>query len=353
MTDQSRPTEPPGTPSAHWHAPSPDGYPPAPPVAAEPVPYGPPVLNEPPPQGPPRYGAGPVPVMPVASSTATLPYEEAWFGQPVAAPAPHPGTVFWPTTTAWMGLDPERPARWGIPDIVLAIIAFLVGTLLFSGAVLGIGAAATGLSAEAFVRQYASYVNIAGLLGSWVAVVSFLKLISALKGANSLRRDFGFAFSWWDPLIGLGAAFVTLMLSGVVQVIVSTLTGSPPASNSDQVFGDFVEHTPMLVVMGVLAAVGAPLVEELLFRGLALRSIEKRLGGVAAVIGSSVLFGAMHVLPGWGVVSPLALFAGITVYGAIFAVLTRWWCRLGPAVFTHIWVNTLATAFVLVPVLLK
>jgi membrane protease YdiL (CAAX protease family) len=172
-----------------------------------------------------------------------------------------------------------------------------------------------------------------------------------MKGGNSLRRDFGFAFSWWDPLIGMGGAVVTLVLSGIVQTLVSVLTGSAPASNSEQIFGAVIENKPLLIVMAALAAVGAPVVEELLFRGLALRAIEKRLGGVAAVIGSSLLFGLLHVQP--GTVSPAALLAGISVYGGIFAVLTRWWGRLGPSIFTHIWVNTLATAYVLVPVLLK
>ncbi len=44
----------------------------------------------------------------------------------------------------------------------------------------------------------------------------------------------------------------------------------------------------------LIAVVGAPLVEELFFRGLLLRSIEKRLGWVWAIVGSSVFFGLAH-----------------------------------------------------------
>jgi membrane protease YdiL (CAAX protease family) len=376
MTDHPRPLEPPGSSGTPWSAGPPPGYPAAPPVAggsppaapappappapAHPVPPGPAGYEPPPGYGGPTYGSGPYPVAPHdpwAEPPAWTPpdWDPGWWGHPPGAPiapasAPRPGTVPWPTTTAWMGFDPDRVPRWGIPDILLGIIAFFVGSLLVGGAIIGVGVAATGEGVSAFTRDNIGVIGIASLLGSWTAVISFLLLITRLKGTGSLRRDFGFAFTWWDPLIGLGAAFVTLFASGIVQVIISALTGSPPASNTDVIFGDVEANKPLLVIMAVLAAVGAPVVEELLFRGLALRALEKRLGGVVAVFGSALLFGAMHFQA--GIDSPLALIAGISVYGLVFAVLTRWWCRLGPAICTHIWVNSLATAFVLGRVLL-
>jgi membrane protease YdiL (CAAX protease family) len=313
---------------------------------------------EPPPAfSAPPYGAGPAPVGPDGPWSWSGPWNDLRYDPslgylaPVApAPTPRPGTVFWPKTIAWMGIDPQR-SRWGIPDIVIALVAFFVGGIILGGAVFVIGGAATGLGVRAFIDQYAGIINIISLFGQWGAVVGFLVLIARLKGSGSLRRDFGLAFSWWDPLIGAGAAVVTLLVSGMVQVVVAYLTGAPPASNSEAIFGDVVDNKPLLIVTVLLASIGAPLVEELLFRGLVLRALEKRLGAVVAVIGSSLIFGALHLFG--GPVSPIALLAGITVYGLVFALLTRWWCRLGPAVFTHIWVNTLASAFVLVPILLK
>jgi membrane protease YdiL (CAAX protease family) len=417
MTDEPRPSEPPGSPTSPWHAPPPPGSPsapvapgwdgrgngappapeqpvheqpsheqpayvpvpayvpappsifdpaqhappapgrypqaPAPPPPAPPVPWG--YEPPPPPAGPARYGTGPVPVTPPGpwqpSSPWSAPgYDPSWtVPTPPDQPGP-PGTVLWPRTIAWMRLDPERPGRWGLPDIVLGIASFLVGAILMSGAVAALGGAASGEGPAGFARANEGVVNIAGLLGSWVATLAFLKLIVRMKGSGTLRTDLGFSFSWWDPLIGLGAAFVTLILSGIVQVTAGAVTGSEPASNSEAIFGDVVNNKPLLVVMALLASVGAPLVEELLFRGLALRAIEKRFGGVVGVIGSSLLFGAMHFQP--GTVSPVVLIAGISVYGLVFSILTRWWQRVGPAVFTHIWVNTLATAVVLLPALL-
>jgi membrane protease YdiL (CAAX protease family) len=372
MTDETRLPDPPSP----WHAPPPAGYPLAPPAA--PPDEGAPAdegatangrgtveagHEPPPPSGSPPYGQGSVPVAvatPLHRPWATspvVPLHRPWDadvaappGGPPAVPLTAPGP-FWPTSTAWMDFDPDRPARWGLPDVLLGILAFVVGSFLVGGAAIVLGAVVTGLSPSGFAVEHTGLVGIAALAGSWTATIGFLSLIAHLKGQGSLRRDFGFSFSWWDPLIGAGAAVVTLFLSGVVQALVAALSGAEPASNADAIFGDVMNDKPLLVVMALMASVGAPLVEEVLFRGLALRAIEKRFGGVAAVLGSSLVFGALHYQT--DTPSPLPLIAGIAVYGLVFSMLTRWWRRLGPSVFTHIWVNTLATVTVLLPVLTK
>jgi membrane protease YdiL (CAAX protease family) len=333
MTEQPRPPDPTAAPEP-W--PAPGVYPTAPPTA---WPNGDGYLP-PPPSGPPPYGSGPVPTGAFALAIA-----HPWTPPPSAG-APGP---FWPTSPEWMGLDPDRPARWGLPDVLLGILSFVVGSFLVGGGVALIGAASTGQAALTFARENTGLLGITGLAGSWGATIGFLALISHLKGQGRLRLDFGFSFTWWDPLIGAGAAIVTLLLSGVTQVFISAVTGSEPATNADAIFGNVMDNKPLLLVMALMAAVGAPLVEELLFRGLALRAIEKRFGGIAAVVGSSTLFGLLHYQPDTPALLPL--IAGIAVYGVVFAVMTRWWRRLGPAVFTHIWVNSLATAVVLLPAL--
>jgi membrane protease YdiL (CAAX protease family) len=104
--------------------------------------------------------------------------------------------------------------------------------------------------------------------------------------------------------------------------------------------------------MMIMASVGAPLVEELLFRGLTLRAIEKRFGGVAGVLGSAVLFGALHAFSGGLSGSSWSLVGGLAVYGITFAVVTRWWGRVGPAVFAHLWLNGMASITTLAGVVL-
>ena len=94
----------------------------------------------------------------------------------------------------------------------------------------------------------------------------------------------------------------------------------------------------MLLVL--VTVVMAPVVEELFFRGLVLRSAERRWGTAWAIAFSSLLFGITHFEPLQ--LPPLALF------GAIAAILTVRTGRLGPAIWAHVGFNALAIATLLI-----
>ncbi len=94
-----------------------------------------------------------------------------------------------------------------------------------------------------------------------------------------------------------------------------------------------------------MVVIGAPFSEELLFRGLVLRSVQKRWGTVAGVIGSLVLFVPVHLADG-GVFSDgqIVLWLSIATLGtalAIAAVVTE---RLAAPIIAHVIINGLASA---------
>jgi membrane protease YdiL (CAAX protease family) len=93
-------------------------------------------------------------------------------------------------------------------------------------------------------------------------------------------------------------------------------------------------HGPGVLLLVLVVVIGAPLVEELFFRGLALQAIARRFGPAAGVIGSAVLFGLVH-------------FAGLQlpaliVFGLVAALLVRATGRLGPSVLAHMGFNLAA-----------
>ena len=89
-----------------------------------------------------------------------------------------------------------------------------------------------------------------------------------------------------------------------------------------------------VVLLILIVGVAAPVFEELFYRGLWLRSIERRAGPVVAVVASSVLFGLVHFEP-----YDLPALIG---FGAICAVLTVRSGRLGPAIWAHLAFNITA-----------
>ncbi len=94
-----------------------------------------------------------------------------------------------------------------------------------------------------------------------------------------------------------------------------------------------------VVLLVAIVAVAAPLFEELFYRGLWMRSVERRWGTAWAVVVSSVLFGAIHL--------QIYDFPALAGFGAIAALLTVWTGRLGPAIWAHVAFNLTAVIFLL------
>jgi uncharacterized protein len=95
-----------------------------------------------------------------------------------------------------------------------------------------------------------------------------------------------------------------------------------------------------VVLLVLITVVGAPIVEELFFRGLLLRAIEKRFGRRWALWGSSIVFAAVHL--------QLLQFPALVVIGLVLGWLTLRYERLGPAIWAHLAFNAVATVALLV-----
>ena len=89
---------------------------------------------------------------------------------------------------------------------------------------------------------------------------------------------------------------------------------------------------PLLILITVI---GAPIVEELFFRGLLLRSLRKRrIPASAAILICGVVFAGFHFQG--------AQFAGLTVVGIGLACLAMWTDRLGPGIVAHAVFNAIS-----------
>jgi hypothetical protein len=91
-----------------------------------------------------------------------------------------------------------------------------------------------------------------------------------------------------------------------------------------------------VVVIFLFLAVGAPLVEELFFRGLLLRSLLERTRPALAIPVSAVLFGLAHF--------EALQFGGLAVFGLVLGVLAWRTGRLGPSIGAHAAFNAAAVA---------
>jgi uncharacterized protein len=168
----------------------------------------------------------------------------------------------------------------------------------------------------------------------WAGMAGAPLWATYLKGRRSLAEDFGLRMRWVDVPVGLVAGFVGQFALVLVLAVVYELLGvdSDEVGAAAREFTDRATDPLGVVLLFIVVVVGAPIFEELFYRGLWLRSLERRFGTVAAVVLSSALFAFMHL----GQWYDMPALAGI---GAIMAVLAVRSGRLGPAIWAHVAFN--------------
>lgn len=230
------------------------------------------------------------------------------------------------------GQAPGAP-RWGLGDVFAGLaVGLLLSSLLASIWLAATGDDTLGLGGRGVAQ-----------LGLWTGLVGAVVVASRRKGAGRLGEDFGWRFRPVDLAGGLGAAVgAQLIVVPGVALLLRPLLGDPEV---DRPVRDLVEQAEGVGVVGLVlvAAIGAPLVEELFFRGLLLRSLQRRFGTGWAIAGSSVFFGLSHPsdLPVEGQVMVMTALAAFAVVLALLAVRTG---RLGPSVVAHAAFNAISLA---------
>jgi membrane protease YdiL (CAAX protease family) len=168
-------------------------------------------------------------------------------------------------------------------------------------------------------------------------------VVSRWKGLGP-AADWRLRFKPVDIAIGLGTAVIAVGAAAMVSTVVSSLVNLTDEAEADNTqFLRDAEGTPWLYLLIFSVVVGAPVAEELFFRGLTLRAIEKRAGPVVAVIGSTVLFTLPHFI-GTGLAGTAVLLSSIGVVGAALGTVTVVVDRIVPAIIAHMSFNALGAA---------
>lgn len=242
------------------------------------------------------------------------------------------------TQRAKHGLDePElKGVRWGVTDAAAGTLLALLASLTW-----------------AWVTRTVIIDPVAQVLGAfiaiWVPLLGTVLVASRLRGRRSLARDFALRFRWIDLLWG-----------GAIGLLARTAVSVIEISSSGRIagFGAQLELPGgFLFWFGVLLApiVIGPIVEELFFRGLVLRAVERRtdrgIGHVAsaslAVVISAMVFALLHVAQATTVSEAWRVGAGSLVLGLATGAATVLTGRLGAAIVGHVVFNGVLIAALL------
>ena len=189
-------------------------------------------------------------------------------------------------------------------SVVLAQVGYAIAALI-SGS--------TDLSLATLGASFAgTYV---GLIGG-----SFLLTKGDLASA-------GFSLRAVDLPIGAASGLVAAFV--VVPIVAWPVERLFPDSDISAAAERLADATPgwRIWVLALFVAVLTPIAEELFFRGIVQARLVPRVGAVAAVAITSVLFGLAHL--------QLVQLLPLIALGVVFGVLALRLRRLGPAIVAH------------------
>jgi uncharacterized protein len=250
--------------------------------------------------------------------------------------------------------DPSVPPRWGLGDV---LIGFLAGELL-SALAYAAALSATDYDPKASAGTGAAFGQVVGHLASgtppayhgplplWLTAVLQIPLWACLLGVpiiatitkgNGPVRDLGLRIRPVDVPVGLAIGVASqVVLVPLVYVPIFWLFGHQDVSAAARELTDRATDPFSIVMLFLIVGIGAPVAEELFFRGLTQRSATRRFGPTIAWVGTAAFFAVTHFeflqLP--------ALF----LFGLILGWLARRTGRLGPSICAHLGFNLMAAA---------
>lgn len=291
-----------------------------------------------------------------------MPPPGAWGPPPAGRPPLPPPVAPWvgavasaPTAPRPRALPDEPPAgvRWGLPDaaVVLAVFAVTIGLSL--------------LYLVVHLPASQGPFDLISATISYGLVAAAVVLISRRRGLRSLAEDFGLRIRPIDLALGLGVAVAGKIVQVMVGLSVFAATGHTP-TRSNVSFG----HDPFWIAVNgfLIGSLVAPVVEELVFRGVLLRAIRNAIlrgrrraphpqpaeprirsrASVLAIVISAAIFSAGHL---YETVGDLSLFLTILfslfAVGVLHAVVTVLTGRLGAAIVAHVLFNASGVALAL------
>ena len=247
-------------------------------------------------------------------------------------------------------LDPDRP-RWGvwtgIGVLVFSVAALLVAQVAVVMVLLVIdkqrGVLPPVINGEA-LRAWAmsSHVVTASVYSTIPA--HLLTILFCWAVVTRLRRQPFFASLGWNwaghsPLYWLGMALLIFIGIFIANIIFSHIL---PQKKTP--FDDLLQSgLQVRIAIALLASFSAPLVEEIVYRGVLFGGLRKRFSAVTTVIVVTLLFAGIHVPQYWGA---WASIAGLMLLSLVLTVVRATSKTLLPCIVIHFINNAVASLII-------
>lgn len=182
----------------------------------------------------------------------------------------------------------------------------------------------------------------ASLLVGWTIFLGGTWFASQKLGSGDVRADFALTARPLDLLgVPIGVATQLLLVPAVYLPLRAVWPDVFDDDALSETANDLVDRADggLIVVLFLLVVIGAPVVEEVVYRGLLQRPLLDRLPAVPVVLGVAALFAVIHFRP--------VEYPGLFVAGLVFGVCAWRAGRIGMAVAAHVAFNATGLALAL------
>jgi membrane protease YdiL (CAAX protease family) len=226
--------------------------------------------------------------------------------------------------------------RFSLGVVMLAWLAAYVAALPLQSLVLGL----SGHSGESS-DVWPTSVTALSALTLWIAFIVATIVVSRRFGSGRFADDLRLAFRPID-MIGLPLGMVSQLalvpaLYWPLRQLWPETFATDRLSERAQELWDRAEGR-WVVVLVLIVAVGAPLVEEIVYRGLIQQALQSRLNEVVAVVAAAAFFALVHL--------QAIEFPGLFLFGLVLGTCFMRTGRLGMGIFAHVGFNAVGLMLV-------
>jgi len=224
-------------------------------------------------------------------------------------------------------------SRYSLPMVIGGWLGCYLVANILGGAIAGASSAPSG--------EEPIWILAASALALWTPFVVMLVLLSRKLGSGNFWNDYSVRFRPIDALgIPLGIASQIVLVSAVYWPLRKIFPATFDAADVEERASDLYDRAQgwWLVVLVLIVVVGAPVVEELVYRGFIQGTLRGTMNHGVALVIAAVWFALIHFVP----VEYPGLFAIALVLGLSYHFSRR----IGLSIVTHMAFN--ATGLLLV-----
>lgn len=239
--------------------------------------------------------------------------------------------------TVWGPKEPKPAYKPGFRHVFTGLFLGILGYPILPIMLLLIFNADT--DQEALTAFYQSNAGtIASLVALWLGLLTGVAFAARLMKPEGFKKLTDWGFSKWDPVIGIVFTAIFLGLNYGVSLLVEQFSGGKGGQDlgNTQTATSVTGGWQVLMILGV--CIGAPVVEEIFFRGLLLKVSIEKFKPFIGVILTSFIFGCMHIQA--SLASSIYTVSMTALVGLGLALVRLKTKRLGSSIWSHMIFNT-------------